>query len=418
VKGAGDAVGNGPEQDAAQPDEQDAAAQIAARAVGDDSSSRSRRSGAGGADAWGSDSPGAAVGQGNSTPGIAPAIATRIAHYLPGSDTEVTPQHPAWPTYLCLRQITTIAKTVVEDGVCPHWDIPLLQNTNIPVPDKPYGLGEPYRLRTIQKADSRTVDAMVEYTESFKAPGRTISASMHASLPEDEKDSYVKPSTTLVLPDDQWLACGGKPETIVPPPPMPAGLMDLQPILTNIRQELSGHTEVSQGTAPPGVDSGRAIALLQDANAGMTSFKAMKAAECVWRFGMLLKHNITWRMEAADLARIVKKQKEHVLAAMLQRERNNPRDITVVVPSGNGMVKAQKGQRAIAKMGAGLQSRETTQEQNDIDPKLERQRMNRERADAAGMMPGAMAPAVAAVAGPAPAAAAPPGASPAAPRPR
>jgi hypothetical protein len=330
--------------------------------------------------AGGGDVSGGPGGGGTGIPGPLPA-ASRPAFLHPDTGEELTPAHPDWPTYPCLRQITVIANGVVEDGVCPHYDIPLLHNVNIPIPEKPYGLGEPFRLRLIQKAGSRVVDAMVEYVENFKAPGRIIPQSVMNELPDDIRDEYVKPGQTLVPPDDMYMRLNGKLSTIIEPPPMPAGLMELHPILQDLLEKLSGHSEVSQGIAPTDAKSGKAIGMLLETNASMISFKSTRTQDVVWRLARLILHNIVHHTTAADVRKIVSKYPPHVLEAIHERARQMDWDVKVVVASGNGAVKAQKEQQAVMKYQAGLQSRQTTQEQTGVDPRLEQQRQAQEQAE-------------------------------------
>lgn len=323
---------------------------------------------------------------------VAPLPApTRVALFKPGTDEEVDPTHPDWPTYNCLRQMTLIEGLVVDDRECTYFDIPVLHNVNVPLAQRPWGIGEPYRLWKLQKADSRMLAALVEHCEYFKAPLTAISQSMHDSLVERYKSAYIKPGMTLVVEDELWNASGGKLHNVMDPPTTPPALVGMRETLKNEITELSGYSDVLQGRAQPGVESGRAIELLQTAASSMIGFKSAHTGDFVYRFAMHALHSLVWRLDPDDVAQIVSRYKPGVLAAICERARTIEWDCSVTVSSGNGTVLSRKKQDAQNDLKLNAISMETYREKAGIDHRVEEDRF-KQAAEKALTMPGAMMP--------------------------
>lgn len=292
---------------------------------------------------------------------------------LAGAGIEVTPDHPAWPTKRTLRQITTIASTVVDDRACEHWDIPLLHNVNLPLPGRPWGLGEPFRLKSLQEARSRMLDAITQHCEFYRAPIVGMSQSMWEKLPDEYKDGFVRPGMTLVIPDEQWNLSAGKIMSIVDPPQTPPALVDMQAILKTEMTDQSGHSEVLQGRADSQM-SGKAIGLLQTSATSMIGFKSSRTGDVVQRLGKLMLHCLTTRVSLDQVQRIVSKYPPHVLASIYQRAQSIEWDVKVTISSGSGALIAQKKQEAIQQFQIGAITLETLHDALGIDHQQETQR--------------------------------------------
>jgi hypothetical protein len=90
---------------------------------------------------------------------------------------------------------------------------------------------------------------MVTHADFHAAPITTLSQSMYDSLPPQYRQARVKPGMQIVVPDDLYLALGGKVETIHEPSQTPPALMELFPVLKQLIDDMSGHTDVMQGQA-------------------------------------------------------------------------------------------------------------------------------------------------------------------------
>jgi hypothetical protein len=310
------------------------------------------------------------------------SMSRRQAMYLTGTQTEVTPDAPDWPTRRVLRQITVIANAVVDDRECEHWDIPLLQNVNLPIPAKPWGLGEPYRLKAMQAANSKVVGAMVEHAEYFKAPVTSMSQSMHDALPEEYRNAHVRPGMTFIVPDDQWQASGGRIHNILEPPQTPPALIQLHQILAKLITDQSGHTEVLQGRASSQL-SGRAIETLQQAASSMIGFKSQRTGDMIQRLTRLMLHSLVTRLGVAQISRIVSQYPAHILQAIHDRAARLEWDVQVLISSGTGQLRQAHKQEAMLQRQAGAISLQTLREKLGVDHRIEGKRMASEMAQMA-----------------------------------
>jgi hypothetical protein len=321
------------------------------------------------------------------------AAATRVGLFLAGTDEEVTPltradgdgvdaPHPKWPTYPCIRQITVIAgSVVVDDAPCQRLDIPLLHNVCIPVLDRPYGIGEPFRLKTLQRARSKALGTIVEHGQYFGRPMMAVPASIAAALEEEYGDARAAAGKTLIVDDALWQQLGGKIEAVFDPPQTPPALIALVGMLKQETTDQSGNTDVLEGKTSPGVTAASAINLLQQAGVSQIGFKANRTADMVRRQGELMLHDLVRFLSVDDVARVVSRYPRHVLEAIVERARRIEWDVSVEVSAGNGAMQAQKRQEAIEKRKAGAISLESLQEALGVDPRLEKRRMGQEAAE-------------------------------------
>lgn len=316
-----------------------------------------------------------------------------VSYRLP-TGASIAPGDPAWPTRRGIRQITVIADTVVDDRECEHWDIPILHNVNLPLPGRPWGLGEPFRLQSLQQARSRMLDALVTHCEFFKAPASTMSQSMWDALPAEFRNgAHIKPNMVLVVPDDLYALTGGKVMTIVDPPQTPPALVQMQGILKEEISEQSGHTDVLQGIAPSSGMSGKALATLQQGATSLIGFKARRTEDVVRRLANLMLHSLVWRLDAPEVGRIISQYPIDVLQAIMTRARQIEWDVKVEITSGSGEMQAQNKQQAMQERQLGIISMQTTRERMGEDNQQEESRMEAEARKQMAMMPQPQLPA-------------------------
>ena len=127
-----------------------------------------------------------------------PPIPTRTALVHAQTGEEIDPTHKDWPTRLALGRMCIINNHVAEWVEEDAWDIPLVHNVCIPVPRKPWGIGEPYRLLNMQRAYNRVWGSMVDHCDWNAHPPSVISESMHRATMEVYKEAKVKPGVTLI----------------------------------------------------------------------------------------------------------------------------------------------------------------------------------------------------------------------------
>jgi hypothetical protein len=368
---AGEAEG-APEEET-QVEEQGDAEQTGATAAGEAASGEAAQpSAAGGESAE-------AVGDG-AFPARPVLPATRVGLFLPGSDAEVDPTHPAWPTRLCIRQIIEILNYVVEDIECPHWDIPLLHNVCIPVPAKPYGIGEPFRLQKLQIAMSRIVDSMVQHVEYNKYPLVSMPESVYEAVKAKYGTARIKPGETLPIPDDLWLAYSGNVDKATASQPLSPASVELQDLLGRKMTEQSGHTEALRGISSGAQESGKKVDLLQQAASTMIGFKAKRTQDVIERLTRLMLYCLVNHAPIETITRIVSKYPPEVMPLIMERAQSLEWDVDVKVEAAMGQAVAAKKQEAIQLFQLGLISKQTCQERLGVDVQQEQDRLAQDQA--------------------------------------
>lgn len=293
--------------------------------------------------------------------------------YFAGEE-EVTPDAPTWPTRKAIRQLIQIAEAgvIADDREVEHWDIPLLHNVCIQIPGKPWGQGLPERLKSMQRANNRVLDAMVKHSEYYKHPIGSMPQSVWDELQARYKKAYITPGMTMVFPDDLWQITGGKPDVFYDPPPMPPALPMLHAILKGNITQNSGRTEVLQGRAPAGVESGRALETLQQAAAGTIQFNARRTADMIRRMSLLQLWSIVKRLDVNDIFRIHSKLPLPILAKVVQRAQQIEWD--VIVEISDGAAKQAARSLDLQELQVGAIDMETYRERNGIDHRQVEQR--------------------------------------------
>lgn len=287
-----------------------------------------------------------------------------------------------------------IAGIVVDDRVCEHWDIPILHNVNIPIPGRPFGQGEPERLKALQDAENKFITAIVENARYFGHPLVSMPESVYNELKAVYGTARVGPGRTLKIPDEMWMAFGGKVDAVADPPQIPPGLAQALQILGDKFEKMAGQPGVLQGEPPPDVQSGKAIQALQTAVMSTIGFKSQRTGDFCYRLARLMLHSLVWRLSLQDVGKIISKYPPHILEAIVQRAQSMDWDVNVTIASGSGQVKVQKNQETTNLFATGLITKETAQERLNIDTRIEKQREQQEaeqmmqaQAQAAAMMP-------------------------------
>lgn len=333
----------------------------------------------------------AAVQVGGPTPPPLPPMRTALVHSQTGE--ELTPDHPAWPTKIGIRQLTVLTGKggtgrLVADAESEFFDIPITHNVNIPYPgQRPWGQGEPERLKALQRAASRSLGSMVAHADNFAYPTSTISRSMRDALGPAYAQGKVKPGLTFTIEDELYDRANGNIEIFQYPPPMSQALPDVYETTKAAATEISGHAEVLQGRAQPQVKSGRAIELLQSSASSMIGFKSQRTGDMLTRLAKLELHSLIWRLEVSDIYRIVSKYPVHVLEAICERAKSIDWDITVTVQTGSTMAQ-QRRAAAESDLQFGMIDRLTYWEDTQRDPQtMERRRLQQMAEDAKMMGP-------------------------------
>lgn len=272
-----------------------------------------------------------------------------------------------------LRQVTIIGGQVQEDAECPYPEMPLLHNVNIPIPGRPFGLGEPYRLKGLQDARNSILRAEESHAEYFRHPPAAISQSMANALPAAAAKRFSKPGMEFTIPDDLYRQMGGKLAIFSEIPEFSASLITMDDRLRREITESSGHTEVLQGRANSQM-SGKAIETLQTAAASLIGFKSQRTGHMIEALANLILYSISHEADPVQIARIVSRYPINVLTAILRRVKSVEWDINVIVSIGSGQILAAKKAEARADLQLGAISMQTYREKTGIDVGLEQRR--------------------------------------------
>ncbi len=309
-------------------------------------------------------------------------------HYAGTAEEAFPPGHPQheaaqWPSYKCIRQLTMIASRgiLIGDEECKYWDIPTALNINIPIIGKPFGLGEPFRLRAMQDARTRSLTAIADHVENFKSPGTFGPKSAREMLPEEFKDTF-QWGAHLWVDDETIVKTQGKVMGVMTPPELPQSHLLADDKFKREMNDSGGNMGMVQGRDAEKMSqmSGVAIAQLQAGASSLSSFKARRMQAVIKRMGHLALHSILTRMTAADYGKIIKRYPPHVLEQLHAMAKDMEWTVKVTVAAGTGATVAAKKAESKEDYKLGLLSKETTQERIGEDPTLENQRQQEEAA--------------------------------------
>ena len=331
-----------------------------------------QQAGGGGGDASGGEAPQPIDGTGNVL--APPPVPTRRALIHSETKEEIGPDHESWPVRLGLGRLIIInnhvAAWVEEDG----WDIPLLHNVCIPIPRKPWGIGEPYRLLNMQRAYNRVWGSMVDHCDWNAHPPCVISQAMYAATTEVYKEAKVKPGVTLIIDNETFAANGGKLDVTQPLPPMAAHLPQVEERMSQKLSESSGNTNVMQGHTDTEARSGRAIELLQSAGESTISLKAQNSGDMIYRLDRHILHDLSRSFGVEDAMKVVKKYPPQVVRYMLAQGAVTEMEFTVSI-AGGGAVSQAKRQKDQQDLQMGAISMETYRDRHNIDHQQEQARI-------------------------------------------
>ena len=256
--------------------------------------------------------------------------------------TEVIEGDPAWPTKQVIREIQVLAGTVVADRECEHWDIPILHDVHVPVFGTPMGMGDPFKLKKLQAAESRMLESMVTYCEVLSQPIRSMPQSVYQATKQEYGKAYIDPSMTIIVPDSTYQMMGGKIDFTANAAPMNAATPQTFSLIKNIISEQSGYTQELKGIASNPDQSGRQTALLTQNASSLNEFMGRSEEEVLYRLARLILHSLVTRLTMKHVQKVCSKYPEPVLAQIIQKAQSMDWDISVAVSTAGGMLNEAK----------------------------------------------------------------------------
>lgn len=307
----------------------------------------------------------------------APQVATRLGYFLPASNTEVTPASPDWP--VAIRQISIVGNTLIEDLVCPFPDLPILHMRNVPVVNRPWGIGEPFGTKNLQDAYSNITTDAVKNADFGAYPIVTMPQALKAQLEMETGKAFVEPGQVFGLPDP-WDKLPQPPIHIIAPPPFPESSANVREMIKEDFEQLSGRPGIKSGESPAPNASGALVANLLSAADEPLNFKAQEISYLVEKLAGLMLFSILTFKTRRDIAKCVSVP-EPLLELVLQRAREREMNVKVTISTGAGAVIQHKRAEYVAynqtvdpATRLPLVSGQTTREVIGVDPTVEERR--------------------------------------------
>lgn len=323
----------------------------------------------------------------------------RLIHARTGADLTASfdPQgnpaakfHADHPHKLVIRHWIQICGTVApgSDVICPQWDIPVWLDKNIPVQGRPWGSPETERLLSPQNTLNNLWTAANDHVGFFRAPTGFVTADIVSKIKPPFVNGSMEPGKVYVVDN----VSAGADGTIklsdhifnIDPPPMPPAIPQLKKDASDEYELVAGNPGVNNGTPPPGVDSGVAIANLQSQSQVSQGFKSMYSEEAIYRMAML-KLFAEIHFQSVDEFMRCNRSVPRVIVEgfIIPYARSMILDMDISLATGGGQVKAQKDAQTrqdFASEGGGgvpLIDAETAREKLDYDsPEIDRRLKN------------------------------------------
>ena len=298
------------------------------------------------------------------------------------------------PTKFCIRRVTLLMDKVVSDIEEKGWDIPVLQNFCVPIPNRPFGQGTPERLASAQSVINRLHTVSVNHAEWFKGPTSIIPNSIKERLPNNlDKEFFLKPNVTYGVDDELLAKTGGRPILVLEAPALPPVVLQVKNETEREFDVVAGRPGVLQGQATADAKSGIAIGNLQNAATSAQSVTFFEIDEVVWRLSKICLHNILYHMTVEDLLRINRTYPAHIVEIILEMARGEEWNFTIETSANAGQAKAQKNQETLQKLQVGVIDMETARDRlGEDDDEIERRINQQKMKAAAGAVPDAAAP--------------------------
>ena len=290
-----------------------------------------------------------------------PAPTDAIFHKESGQ--QIDESHELWPTKYVTSHTVQIANAIVLDEEWPGWDIPIVTNYNVRVPNRPYGQSECIRVRTIQTDINSVHASTVKHGNWFSGPTSMLPKSIQASLPEGAKNRGMRPNETLWVNDadlKKLLEMFGNRDILglFTPPPLSPALVQVMDRLESAFDNAGGQSKVKQGISPTANASGELAKTLLDAGQQQDDYAALDLEEMAWRVGNIFLHHILDTWEVADYLKINQTFDPQTVQIII----NTARQMEFAIDVDASVAKQQKQQQVRQDFQIGLVDKETARD--------------------------------------------------------
>lgn len=245
-----------------------------------------------------------------------------------------------------VRKIICIGQTVVADEPAEFGDIQLVRFRNIPLPDRPYALGEPEILEDCNEQLNRQASIFMNHLRYFQTPQVIMSEEVRRLQGADTP--YSHPGKVWTVPDHFYQQGGASkpPIEIVQPPPLDGSQLKLFQVMVELFNSMAGQTDVMRGEAPAGVTSGVALEALQREARGTIGLRSMWIEKAVTRMTSICLTMIRDHMTEEGWRRYTDKYSPKVLEAIRNRMKDVELDVVVEMAAGRGETRQTEMQKA------------------------------------------------------------------------
>ena len=289
-----------------------------------------------------------------------------------------TLRHPNHPMKYVIRHWIQIRGTVApgSDEICKWPDIPVFLGRNIPIPGRPWSQPETVRLFSPQIILNNVFTATTDHCAFFRVPTYLTDKGFSAKLDPDLVNGNIRIGKWYTFDnggDDNFKISDHIYQ--LQPPALPAALPALMTEVSNKFQLVAGNPGVNQGTPPPGVTAGVAIASLQAESQASPGFKSLYLQVTIKQIAKLCNYALVNWMTIQEMMRINKTLPQEIVEKhVLPYIRQMDWDFEVSLATGAGQIRAQKDAQTREDFEAHIIDKVTARELLDYDAPLIQQR--------------------------------------------
>lgn len=308
--------------------------------------------------------------------------------------TPVAVSDPHWPTRLVVRQISIIGDAPAGpdwDIPCPYGDIPILHLRNDFVIGKPWGIGEPFGVRNLNKAYSMITDAAVDHADYNAHSAMEMHGGLGDWMEKQYGEAFVRANQIIKVPPEMW-----KPnEPMVRPvvgSQFSSDSYKIRELLGEDINEIGGRPDVTSGNTPTANASGNLVSQLSENAAAPLNFKAQ---QIVFMFEKLVNLIIfcDWRYKSLEWLSDITGVPVPLMALVRDGVLSKAPSIAITISTGAGAAIERKranytqwNQMLSPDDGLPLADGRTTRELLGIDPDVSKRRSLQAKKEAAAAM--------------------------------
>ena len=287
--------------------------------------------------------------------------------------TEEKPDGENWPTTFGVLQVQVlpqIGKTV-DKRRCPNHVEPMGWTVNIPVFHRAWGLGDPFRLESLQQQINNELTVLCTHSRYSAYPVEFWPADLWEDLRSRGFKLHIRPGRVIPIPRrmyDSILLRGGKFGVTQEPPRIDGDRVGLLQQLLAEHDRMSGHVEALQGRTPGAQTSGRTIQQLRQEARGPLGLQAKHLESTVTRMAKLAMEAITNWMSKPMAYEILNAYPTFVADEFLRRLELGRYNVEVKATMGRGILHQIDREEAQQLYQLGLLDRQTALEDHGRDP--------------------------------------------------